>query len=491
MANIKDSKPYDIMIGTDNRPGGVEGEYHVQFKSDIMNVTFCEQEEVAKEFGGTMRVSADGQEWADFYHEADAVKFAEKVVGMNQERDLVGRYQTAGMGNDTKFWPDRGTLGIYQAFAFKNNNILIFKDVDDSEGIRLSSLSHEEQKHIIDSIGSLLDRHIVTQQENHTNKNLSKEMLAEKIKTSDYWTDVEENNYPDKVIFNNNEGRLANGEKVLCFDCEWEEIGDLHIVSFSNPIKRNLFVTEDGYLVNSKVHTSTVKPAYLTFKKTDIKVFDTTIRQDQQQGLSEAKAQLMHVIESARADLGDTIKIHPTTIKLAGVDTTVKAIFLAHDGKGGGEFRLAGEDYAVLAIGEGDRTEFNIEKILKDTASITALTDAVRVVLNHRPRIKTRQDIPESDIRSAEYAAKQVVHDRIVTPSARRFTPEQIDTLKHYRAMFSADTDTRELYTRLYEEAIKDADVARKPEKWQTDTLRELNDLAEGITREETRGLHK
>ena len=145
----------------------------------------------------------------------------------------------------------------------------------------------------------------------------------------------------------------------------------------------------------------------------------------------------------------------------------------------------------MLAVGIGKHTEFNIEKILKDTASITALTDAVRVVLNHRPRIKTRQDIPESDIRSAEYAAKQVVHDRIVTPSARRFTPEQIDTLKHYRAMFSADTDTRELCTRLYEDVIKNPEVARKPEKWQTDTLRELNDLADGITRDETRGLHK
>ena len=41
-----------------------------------MNVTFCEQEEVANEFGGTMRVT-NGQEWADFYHEADADKFAD------------------------------------------------------------------------------------------------------------------------------------------------------------------------------------------------------------------------------------------------------------------------------------------------------------------------------------------------------------------------------------------------------------------------------
>lgn len=88
MADINNDKPYIITIGTDNRPGGVEGEFHVQFKPDIMRVTFGEQEEVAKEFGGTMRVTK-GQEWADFYHEADAVKFAEKIVGMNQERETA------------------------------------------------------------------------------------------------------------------------------------------------------------------------------------------------------------------------------------------------------------------------------------------------------------------------------------------------------------------------------------------------------------------
>ena len=280
MANIKDSKPYDIMIGTDNRPGGVEGEYHVQFKPDIMNVTFCEQEEVAKEFGGTMRVSADGQEWADFYHEADAVKFAEKVVGMNQERDLVGRYQTSGMGNDTKFWPDRGTLGIYQAYAFKNNNILIFKDVDDSEGIRLSSLSHEEQKYIMDSIGSLLDRHLITQERN----------------------------------------------------------------------------------------------------------------------FAEAREHLMSILDSARSDF--------------------------------------------------------------------------------------------TSLHHLEQGAKQAIRDRIVTPSARSFTPDQVEVLNHYHQVAAPDKPAGEVFKELLDEVAQEPDIARKPKKWVTDTAKELDDLAEDITRDQSRGLH-
>ena len=43
----------------------------------------------------------------------------------------------------------------------------------------------------------------------------------------------------------------------------------------------------------------------------------------------------------------------------------------------------------------------------------------------------------------------------------------------------------------LLDEVVKESDVARKPEKWVTDTAKELDGLAEGITREETRGLHK
>ena len=84
-----EEKPYRIVIGEDNLPGGVEGEYHVQFQPDIMEVTFGEQEDIAKECGGTMRVT-DGQEWADFYDQSSAVKFADKVVAMNAERENAG-----------------------------------------------------------------------------------------------------------------------------------------------------------------------------------------------------------------------------------------------------------------------------------------------------------------------------------------------------------------------------------------------------------------
>lgn len=200
--------------------------------------------------------------------------------------------------------------------------------------------------------------------------------------------------------------------------------------------------------------------------------FDT-IRSHQKE-LSDAKDNLMSSLDSARADLGDTILINPTDIKLAGINHTVRAVFLAPDGKGGGEYRLAGQDYAVLAVGEGGgHTEFNTEKILDDTKSITVLAAAIR----------------EAHVYQLKLNAKMAIYNRIVMPSARSFTPEQVDTLTRYRAMFTTDTDTKELFTRLYEDVIKDPEVARKPEKWQTDTLKELNDLAKGITRDEVQGL--
>lgn len=445
------NKSYHIAIGTDNRPGGVEGEYHLQFKSDIMNVTFGEQEEVAKEFGGTMRVT-DGQEWADFYDKADAIKFAEKIVDMNmkrtkdslglktindklrnllpdygdhifinedltiqrpdrtvrivnvthsllvdsnedifvcgttnggfrlesltsdelqklnnilnekkynnflssnKEKDLVERYQSAGMGNGTQFWPDRGTLGIYQAFAFKNNNILVFKDADDSEGIRLSSLSHEERSRVMDAIGTLLDKHIASNE------------------------------------------------------------------------------------------------------------------------LAAAKAQLVKVLDSAIVDLGDTILIKPTTVKVSGIKTPAKAVFLAPDGKGGGEFRLAGEGYSVLATGKDGHTEFDVSKILDDVSSVNGLMKAVHDV----------------HVAHLEGLAKHAIHDRITNAWQRFFTPDQLKILNRYHQVSASDNPAREVFSLLLDEVKQEPDVIRKPEKWITETAKELNDLAEGITREEKRQL--
>ena len=105
-----------------------------------------------------------------------------------------------------------------------------------------------------------------------------------------------------------------------------------------------------------------------------------------------------------------------------------------------------------------------------------------------QPTVKMRSNIPESEILRQD--AKQAIHDRIVTPSARRFTPEQVEVLNRYHQVAVPDKPAGEVFKDLLYDVTQEPDVARKPEKWINDTAKELDDLAEGITREQQRGLH-
>ena len=83
-------KGYHINIGTDNRPGGVEGEYHLQFTKEISYVKFEEMMQMAHDMGGSARIM-NGNEWVDFYREDDAVKFGDKVIALNADRIVAER----------------------------------------------------------------------------------------------------------------------------------------------------------------------------------------------------------------------------------------------------------------------------------------------------------------------------------------------------------------------------------------------------------------
>lgn len=85
--------------------------------------------------------------------------------------------------------------------------------------------------------------------------------------------------------------------------------------------------------------------------------------------------------------------------------------------------------------------------------------------------------------------AKQAIHDRITNSWQRSFTPEQIEALNRYHQQYALNTPVKEVFSRLLDEVAQEPDVARKPEKWVADTAKELDKLAEGITREEKRQL--
>ena len=196
----------------------------------------------------------------------------------------------------------------------------------------------------------------------------------------------------------------------------------------------------------------------------------------QQKELGEAKENLMNTLNSARTDLGDTILIKPTPVKLAG-NAFAKAtgVFLAPDGKGGGEFRLAGEYYAVLAVESDGHTEFDVTKILDNVSSVNALTKAVH----------------DAHVIDLEQKSKQAIRDRIVTPSARSFTPNQVDALNRYHQIATPETPAREVFARLLHEVSQEPDVAQKSEKWIVDTSKELEEIAKGNTREDPQQLKR
>lgn len=76
---------YHIVIGEDNRPGGVYGEYHVDFADNINAVSYDEMKALAEEYGGETHIT-EGHEWGDFYRREDAERFAQRVVALEQER---------------------------------------------------------------------------------------------------------------------------------------------------------------------------------------------------------------------------------------------------------------------------------------------------------------------------------------------------------------------------------------------------------------------
>ena len=119
------------------------------------------------------------------------------------------------------------------------------------------------------------------------------------------------------------------------------------------------------------------------------------------------------------------------------------------------------------------------------------LIDSKTSLSSEQVRIEIRTDIPENDIRLAERNAAQAIHDRIVTTSARYFSPEQESALKHYRALFTKNTPTKDLFMNLYASVINEADVKRCPKEWCESTKEELQEMADGIKRDHSLDLHR
>ena len=185
--------------------------------------------------------------------------------------------------------------------------------------------------------------------------------------------------------------------------------------------------------------------------------------------MQEAKAKLFATILEAQKDLGDKISIAPTEISENGDKHVITEILP--------DFESPFEDQNIIGgvshSGDEDCVH-NLALCLENVNDAEALGKAVH----------------EAHVNRLEQVAKQAIHDRIVAPSARFFTPEQVGVLNRFHQVATPDIPASEAFSRLLDEVVQEPDVARKSEKWVADTANELDGIAEGITRDEARGLH-
>ena len=81
--------------------------------------------------------------------------------------------------------------------------------------------------------------------------------------------------------------------------------------------------------------------------------------------------------------------------------------------------------------------------------------------------------------------------ERVVSPTARTFSDEARQKIREYVDLCGTDGEGWRKYESIKDAVRNDSEVRSKPEKWFTDAAREFDNLADGITREESRGLHK
>ena len=111
--------------------------------------------------------------------------------------------------------------------------------------------------------------------------------------------------------------------------------------------------------------------------------------------------------------------------------------------------------------------------------------------VNLKPLVFAEEQDRLQELSDAKEGAKQAIHDRITNSWQRSFTPDQVEILNRYHQVAAPDKPAGEVFRELLDEVSQEPDVARKPEKWVTDTAKELDGLAEGITREEQQELKR
>lgn len=89
-AASQDQVQYRISYGSDDRPGGVFGDIHVEMLVDTPYVTLEDAKGIADQFSGEARMMND-HIWGDFTRQEDAEKFTNGVIALNADRIVENR----------------------------------------------------------------------------------------------------------------------------------------------------------------------------------------------------------------------------------------------------------------------------------------------------------------------------------------------------------------------------------------------------------------
>ena len=204
---------------------------------------------------------------------------------------------------------------------------------------------------------------------------------------------------------------------------------------------------------------------------------DTDIESER---IHAAKAKLFASIIKASKDMGKELSINPTTVVYNNHKDVVCKIYVDVDNQND-ELLIGGVNEAGNEI-----PAYDMGEVLDDVDNLRSLNDSVLEA--HLQCLLTKK--PGESSAQFEQEAKRAIYSRITNSWQRSFTPDQVESLKRYHEAAAPDTPASEVFSRLLNEVAQEPDVARKPEKWVTDTLKELNDLAEGIARDQERCMH-
>lgn len=109
-------KHFRITYGSDDRPGGVFGDIHVEMLNDSPRVTLEDAKALARTLGGEARMMND-RIWGDFIREADAVEFGNKMVALNVDRMAEEREAVRDVTLPNHIYSDEESIFIRKALG--------------------------------------------------------------------------------------------------------------------------------------------------------------------------------------------------------------------------------------------------------------------------------------------------------------------------------------------------------------------------------------